>query len=200
VKSVIDVGANFGQSITALLKAYPRASIQAFEPNQELAGQLSRRFASRGGIKIHPVALGEEAGTATLYMPTYNGISFPGLASLDTVGAHRWFSAETVRWYREGDFRAQALRVEIGRLDTYATGADLIKIDVEGHELGVLAGGLRLIHAARPALLVECSGTFSQVCALLEPLHYQALELVHGRWVSSQGRQLNQLFLASDPE
>jgi FkbM family methyltransferase len=199
VQSLIDVGANFGQSITAMMKTYPRATILAFEPNQELASRLSRRFANSDGIQVHPVALGEEPGGAILYMPTYNGIAFPGLASLDPVGAHRWFSAETVRWYREDHFRTVALPVQIGRLDSYATYADLIKVDVEGHEVGVLAGGLRLIEAAKPALLVECSGTFDQVCALLAPFRYQPLELLHGRWVPSYGRQLNQLFLASGP-
>ena len=194
--SLIDVGANFGQSITALTRAYPQATIRAFEPNPELATRLSRLFSNRPRIQVHPFALGEEPGSAVLYVPTYNGISFPGLASLDAGGAHHWFSPETVWWYRESDFQAICLPVQIGRLDDFATSADLIKIDVEGHELGVLAGGLRLIEAAKPALLVECTDTFGEVRQLLEPIGYRPLELQHGRWMPSTGRRLNQLFLA----
>ncbi len=195
VHSLIDVGANFGQSITALKRTYPKATILAFEPNQALAARLDRLYSRDALVQIKPIALGMAPGSATLYMPTYNGIPFPGLASLDEAGAHRWFSPDSVLGYRNDRFRARALPVQIDRLDEHATSADFIKVDVEGHELDVLAGGLRLIEASRPALLIECSGSYEQVLRLLAPFGYEGFELLAGQWVASQGRQLNQLFL-----
>jgi FkbM family methyltransferase len=197
VRAVVDVGANFGQSIVALGRVYPAAAITAFEPNAQVAQVLRKRFVDRDGIHVHVVGLGSEPGAAVLHVPSYNGIPFPGLASLDASGAHRWFSSETILGYREKLFREDLIPVRIERLDDQVTSADLIKIDVEGHEVDVLTGGLRLITGARPALLVECSGTFHDVCDLLAPDGYRPMELGQGHWVASRGRRLNQLFLAS---
>jgi chemotaxis response regulator CheB len=66
--------------------------------------------------------------------------------------------------------------VEVVTLDdAIAAGApapDVIKLDVEGSEVDVLAGASRLLETRRPAVICETHGTNAEVCDLLEAAGY----------------------------
>lgn len=57
---------------------------------------------------------------------------------------------------------------------------DWIKIDVEGAEVSVLKGGMKLLKKHRPKLIVECSHgpSFFEVGSILEPLGYSINEIL----------------------
>lgn len=62
---------------------------------------------------------------------------------------------------------------------------DVVKIDVEGAELGVLEGMRETFQQHRPTLICELHGTAPEVCDFLESLGYrlEALETVESiRW------------------
>jgi hypothetical protein len=61
-----------------------------------------------------------------------------------------------------------------------------VKIDVEGHELAVVKGGMQLIERERPVLVIESeerhhSGAPGEIMQLLIGLGFRALELRDGR-------------------
>jgi FkbM family methyltransferase len=70
------------------------------------------------------------------------------------------------------------INVPVCRLDSLEPGTGLrspniIKIDVEGAEVDVLAGGMELLRKARPMLLIELHGTNVPVTLALDDLGYR---------------------------
>lgn len=133
----LDVGANLGD-YTWHLRALSSA-VWAFEPNPVLAAWLRRCFGN--SITVRNEALGEQKATASLSIPCdSHGTEMAGLASIET------------------DFGPQSRKVPVSvvRLDSLALpGVGFIKIDVEGHELAALKGGVELLRRDQPTILVE---------------------------------------------
>src|SRR5262245_40787380 len=78
----VDIGGNWGQSIYALRRTARPKKIVSFEPNPVLADRLSKIFASDEGVEIKPFALADQAGALKLFIPSYRGYIYDGLASL----------------------------------------------------------------------------------------------------------------------
>jgi hypothetical protein len=51
---------------------------------------------------------------------------------------------------------------------------DLIKMDIEGAEVGALKGALTMLSAQRPSLLIEIHGTGAELEPLLEAHGYES--------------------------
>lgn len=134
-ETAIDVGANNGIYSYKLLRL--GATVEAFEPLPDKVRDLKRYRHDR--FRVHPLGLSDIAGSRSLFVPRVRGRREPGLASL------------------EGGFEvAEELTVVVKPLDTYEfRDVALIKVDVEGHELGVLKGGARTIQLWKPVLIVE---------------------------------------------
>lgn len=137
--TVFDVGANQGQyacSVIAGLGKDRCHEIHCFEPSNETFQQLSSKVSEYQNIRLNNFGLGSSQSTATLYMPK-NG---SGLASL-TERRLDHFGIE---------HGAQSESVNISTLDSYCHDhqvqeIDILKIDVEGHELDVLEGGMNVL-------------------------------------------------------
>jgi len=132
----LDIGANKGVYTYALLKC--SAAVHAFEPNPKQFSIL-RRWAE-GRVQLHSFALGDRAGTMDLHVPrsSRGGFSNQGGTLLPVKRAF------------------ESVPVDVKRLDDLDPGdVGFIKIDVEGFEREVLAGGTALLRRCRPALLVE---------------------------------------------
>ena len=135
---VLDVGANIGSYTEAVRKFSPQATVFAFEPSSIARKSLEDRFMGDSSVTIVPVALGSRNSKEVLWSDT------PGspLASL-TKRRLEHFGA---------DF-SQSESVEVVTLDSWTSSTkvipSLIKIDVEGHELDVLNGGLNTLAMAQ---------------------------------------------------
>lgn len=161
---VIDAGARYGMHPSWREFRAPLDYI-AFEPDQEEAARLKRDAAD---MTVEAAALGRTEGTATLNLHRHRGCS-----SMLTVNAESdWFGR-----YRpgEGDVVGTAA-VPMHTLDTYARGhgmrVDFLKIDTEGTELDVLAGGLEMLRT--DVLGLRINTTFQEVYkgqALFSDLH-----------------------------
>jgi len=138
--NAIDVGANTGAVLESIVHIAPAGHHIAYEPIPELHEDLLRRFP---GVDVRQAALYDSAGTVSfshnLEQPAYSGLR--QRSDVDTS--------------RDG---LRQISVATERLDDvleegYAP--TLIKIDVEGAELGVLRGAVETLHRHRPVVLFE---------------------------------------------
>ena len=126
---IIDCGSNIGFSVLYFKGLYPKATVYAFEPDEQAFKFLAKNVTLNKLDDIHlfKVALGEEKKQATLHYDLRFAAS-PGVSLIEGVG---------------GEGEAQ---VEVARLSDFITNPsmingrriDLLKIDVEGYEHEVL--------------------------------------------------------------
>lgn len=173
----VDAGANTGW-LTLILSACAGASgrVYAFEPNAAVRARLEANLALNphaSNVTVLPQALGDHSGTAQLYLPPADTIT--GRASLS---------------YHPQDW--QPVEVPLTTLDAALPDLprlDLLKVDVEGHDLLVLRGALRLISAYHPRILIEydaaswhSSGvSYEDLLALLRPMNYEVFQIPRHR-------------------
>jgi FkbM family methyltransferase len=142
---VVDVGANIGWYSLLIDRLAPNpVAVLAFEPDPGNFALLETNLAINGSRRVHAVraALGESAGTATLYR---HGESNLGRHSLLPVNQGDAVSVATVRL---DDYWA---RLRLGERIPR-----LIKMDIEGYELPALRGAAGVL-ARCPLLIAEFS-------------------------------------------
>lgn len=161
--TAVDIGANIGNHAVFFSKIFDR--VLAFEPNPRVYELLKYNCA---GSNIVPVnrGLSRENSTLTLSIP---GSNLGGARIIDANSSPDALNSNTVD-------------VEVVRLDDAVQieghVVSLIKIDVEGHELQVLEGAVRLIENEHPIIVFEQSpngivdGT-SEVIDFLRSRNYQ---------------------------
>jgi FkbM family methyltransferase len=129
----LDIGAHIGSVIAEVLFEKPTARIIAFEAIPAKASALRRKFPE---VAAHCCALSDIEGTQSFYIDVHNS----GCSSL----------ARNAGNDRE-------ITVSTKRLDSVLAEehVDVIKIDVEGAELGVLRGATSIIDRCRPLIMFE---------------------------------------------
>lgn len=138
-----DIGANVGFfSLIAARMVGTTGHVVAFEPVPGIAERARHnvRLNRLANVTVLPYAIGERSGTSTLTLTRH-----PGGATLvrpTSDGVDRAISVGVV----------SVDEVVDGRL---APPPDLVKIDVEGAEFGVLAGMRQTMASRHPAILCE---------------------------------------------
>ena len=135
----VDVGANRGQVLREAVRLAPRARHIAFEPIPSVAAELARELP---GVDCRELALSAEPGEAEF-------CHFRRLEGWSGLRRSPEISDE------QGD--PEYIRVRVSTLDAELaqTPPTVLKIDVEGAELGVLEGGRGVLAEARPLVLFE---------------------------------------------
>lgn len=127
----IDIGGNIGNYTAELRRRTPKLLVHTFEPSSENIKKLNFRFQEDVLTKIIPLALSNKSGITTLYSPNHGS----GLASLTKRRLDHFNielnATETVQTIRFEEYWMEQLNSQ---------NIDLVKIDVEGHELDVLDG------------------------------------------------------------
>jgi FkbM family methyltransferase len=123
----LDIGANVGYFAIALANRLgPGGHVLAFEPHPDLVGLMERSIQLNGlenVVKVHQCAVSDHDGMVQLFYPD----AHLGQGSISRAAA----------------VPGRTLSVQARRLDDFLPQdmtVDLVKIDVEGHELGVLQG------------------------------------------------------------
>ena len=142
----LDIGANIGAITLALAKAVGAGGrVEAFEPGPPFFERLSSNIGSNasisGRVRIHQLGLSDVPGEL-LWQPS---LSDPGNA--------------TIHW---ADPSRPLVKVAVTTLDDFAgtqriSAIHFLKIDVEGMERRVLAGGLETIRRHKPVIFFETS-------------------------------------------
>jgi FkbM family methyltransferase len=132
----VDVGANRGTVLAELVRVAPNGSHVAFEPLPHLAAELHERFPN---VDVRAAAVADEAGESSFEY-----------ASLDA------YSGLRQRSYPPGTTTTQ-ITVPVVTLDDELGDRDvtLLKIDVEGGEMGVLNGARKTLERCRPVVVFE---------------------------------------------
>lgn len=142
---VIDIGANIGYYLFAAAKVLGnKGKFLAFEPLPSNFSVLERNIQSldipKDRIQMWPWAIGDTNGTAKFYeskMPNWGGL----------------FQDDKLQ-------QTGTITVEVRRLDEVIESVDgfkpsVLRMDVEGAELLVLAGAKKLIRTYKPMLFIE---------------------------------------------
>jgi FkbM family methyltransferase len=142
----IDVGAKLGM-YTYRIRDHS-SEVIAFEPIPMFNGVLRAVFEGKRG-RVEPYAVSNRRGTAKLRLPYgHDGAPKFGRSTIDPANC---FDPKIIA-------RTDELEVETRRIDDYDfADVGFIKIDVEGHELAVLAGAAATIGRHTPNLLIECN-------------------------------------------
>ncbi len=145
----VDVGANDGYyTLFGARKVGKRGRVLAVEPSSRERANLERNIARNGvaNVTVVPVALGAAGGMAQLRLAQGAHSGHNTLGGFANEGVH----AESVE------------QVQVRSLDDVVaeqklTRVDVIKVDVEGAEANVIAGGKSTLHTMRPLMLLEIS-------------------------------------------
>lgn len=130
----LDIGAHIGAIFSAAYLNNPTIRVIAIEADKSKAESLRRNFEY---CDVFNFAIGELSGKASFYIhqePGYNTLAkSEDRSSLDRV------------------------EVDIITLDELLSDAkvDIIKIDIEGAELGAFRGGINLLRRNRPIIMFE---------------------------------------------
>ena len=142
---IFDVGANQGQFLTLVERVLSGTSflVHAFEPNAHSFESLRRVTSGFSNVKLNNCALGNEVGTAQLYFDAPgSGLASLSKRRLDHFGIPFHLSES----------------ITIDTVDRYCernsiAAIDLLKLDVEGHELDVLRGATRMLSSGNVAMI-----------------------------------------------
>lgn len=174
----VDVGANNG--VTTCIMAGLFGHVHAFEANPRLVGELIA--GAPANVQVHGMAVSSQAGEALLNVPVSDGVTLEGWASMEAPLLAKFEHLNHIR-------------VETQTLDSFDfSEVGLLKIDVEGHELAVLAGAASTIRRCLPWLIIEALGAQQgRVRDVVLPLGYRETTLheLTGR----QGSAHNLVFL-----
>jgi FkbM family methyltransferase len=127
----VDIGGNIGDYTAELLKATPGLEIHVFEPAPSNVSKLRERFCPADNIKIVASGVSNSTGPATLYANKpgsgLGSLTKRNLAHFNIAFDH----SDSVNVVRFEEYWAQQLdRRQV----------DIVKIDIEGHELAALEG------------------------------------------------------------
>jgi len=139
-KLCIDIGGNKGEYSSALLKKYTELKIVVFEPSSVNIIHLKNKFEKENNLTIVPYALSNKSGEAHLYTNFLgSGLASLTKRNLDHFGVD-FSTEEVIKTVRFIDYYKEYLADSI---------LDVVKIDVEGHELDVLKGFDEVISKTR---------------------------------------------------
>lgn len=136
--TLFDVGANVGEFTGEILEAFRDKPIQlyAFEPSARTSEQLKARIGNASNVHVIAKGLGDQVGTFELFFPKGGSSTLGSLYQRDLAHYNSFFSEKE--------------KVSVTTIDRFCEEnkidyIHLLKIDVEGHEMGVLKGGSQMI-------------------------------------------------------
>jgi FkbM family methyltransferase len=128
-KIFIDVGGNKGLYAMEILNLFNPSEVHVFEPSNLNVNILKHKFLGNSKVIINPFGLSNKASESILYADEKgSGLASLSKRNLDHFGIS-FSSEENIKLLRFDDY---------WRLNNKII--DLLKIDVEGHELAVLDG------------------------------------------------------------
>lgn len=178
--TALDVGANLGWYTWLFSRLVgPHGHVGSVEPVPRTFAELSYHTRPLGNVARFNLALSDRDGSSvTMEIPHYE------------TGGENYYQAAVVTDGRPPE-RYRRVAVPVASMDGlfgHLGHVAFVKIDVEGHEVAVVRGGLESLTRWRPALLIEAGGdpddeasSAGAVIGMLADLRYRPYRFVHGR-------------------
>lgn len=149
INTVVDIGAHEGEFAAKIHDILPTASILSFEPLTGPFNRLKENMRSVPNFRAYNYACGDENGTKTMYKNEFA----PSSSLLQMAQLHKDAFPFTEHESEES--------IEVRQLDCVLSDVQLrdnilLKIDVQGYEMKVIAGADQLISRTK-LLIVETS-------------------------------------------
>jgi FkbM family methyltransferase len=160
--TIADVGAHVGYFSLIAALANPKAKVHAFEPVDQVHARLSVNIRSNNvqNVRLYQAGVSSSAGWADI------SVRFSG--NLLSTGSTLEHAADD----------AQLKRIQLLPLDEVFADSklDLVKIDVEGHEMAVLQGARQVLKRDRPTVMLEAlrDAPLDTLLAEFDPFGYDA--------------------------
>jgi FkbM family methyltransferase len=165
-QTVYDVGANIGFfTILCSRLVGPSGRVYAFEPIPRNLATLKRNIALNGltNVVVVEMALSSSSGTAEMFVSPWSAFH-----SLNVEGA----SKQDNHGPDAGEIVVQTVTLDEFVRDDGVHAPDLVKIDVEGAELIVLAGMRETLRTLKPLVLCELHDTNAAYAEFVESIGY----------------------------
>ena len=142
VRYLIDGGAYHGSVSNKLADMFPGSKVFAFEPEEESYQALRQNTSGKGNIIALKLGLSSNSGKAELHVNASRSTS--SLSARSPSGE---------RYYPEETAPIGTQTVEVVTLDRWAEGRgvqriDILKLDLQGHELEALRGSIGLLRSS----------------------------------------------------
>lgn len=139
VRTIFDLGANYGEITQLYRDMFPDATVYAFEPIAELAAQLRSRFKHDPKVVVESFAIAENAGVKQFFVNSNKDTSSL-LASKQDVPIS----------YKSMMTAAKTVDVNTTTIDLYCkengiAQIDLLKMDIQGGELSAICGATDML-------------------------------------------------------
>jgi FkbM family methyltransferase len=140
--SILDVGANKGQSIDFFLGINPKAKITAFEPNKKLFQLLEEKYRNNSNIILNNLGVSNTNGELEFNENILDETSTFESLNLDSKYLEK--KAKVLGVSKESiivdKYKVAVISLSEFLKSNESSSFDVLKIDVEGHELPVLEG------------------------------------------------------------
>lgn len=165
--SILDVGANRGQTARRYRSKFPTAEIYCFEPFPASIAELQKQFSDDQNIHIVPKAVAQEKGVATFYVNEFDATN----SLLPRPKSDR-------RYYPKSAGPKETIEVEVTNIDeflrvSHISAVDILKFDIQGGELNALRGAISLLESERVSLI------YTEIMFIA---HYEGAPLFHQIW------------------
>ena len=149
INTVLDIGANVGEFAYLVHELFPKAVIYSFEPLEDCCEKLKKKMQKAYNFRAFNFALGNTNGQLTFHRNEH----LPSSSVLYMTNLHKQNYPHATK--------DTTLEVRSARLDDVARELKiknnlLIKIDVQGYEDKVIAGGINTIKRSK-ILIIETS-------------------------------------------
>jgi FkbM family methyltransferase len=156
IKTVLDIGANLGGFVSVILECLPDSEVYAFEPLNDEYHRLVKDLEEVNNLHLFKIALGDYNGAAEIHK-THSSVD-SGCSELSSL---RQMSGKARTTYQVEKISDETVNVR--RLDDLLLDENielepdiLIKLDVQGFEDKVIAGGEVTFKKAR-IVIIEIS-------------------------------------------
>jgi FkbM family methyltransferase len=153
ITTVIDVGTNEGQFIRTALALMPTVKVYGFEPNPEVVDYLKAFDFNSSKVEIIPIGCGREKNILPM-----NISKFSPSSSFFPIGQKHLEEFEGTDVQKVIDVQVDRLDTTIKSLDKDDESIYLLKIDVQGFEMEVLAGSTNILDKT---LVVVCEANIA---------------------------------------
>jgi FkbM family methyltransferase len=150
VKRVLDIGANEGEVTKSALMSFPECHVVCFEPVEETFKVLEQNLEPfKDRVTLYKYAVSDFVGMSTINITSFNPAN--SLSPQSKFYSH----------YNPNVKEVCKQKVAVRKLDHFIKEGspkyDIVKIDVEGHELNVLRGGERFFKDYVDIVIIEIS-------------------------------------------